>query len=176
MIFLTVGTELPFDRLVRAADQWCARRPQFEVFGQLADPGPDGYRPVHFKWRSFMEPSDYEQYFERADFIVAHAGMGSIITALTFSRPIVVMPRRAALHETRNDHQTATMERLGNRPGIFVARDEHVLPRVLDEVAAKAGERGPLAPLAPFAAPELVDRLRRFILSPAKIADHLQRR
>lgn len=171
MIFLTVGSELPFDRLARATDRWCADRPQFEVFGQLAEPGVHGYRPVNFKWCSFMEPRAYEHWYQRADFVIAHAGMGSIITALTFSKPIVVMPRRAACRETRNDHQVATVERLGARPGIFVARDENALPRLLDEVAARSGGRTRLTPLTPFAAPELVQKIRTFILASAKFPD-----
>ena len=45
MIFVTVGTQLPFDRLVRAVDAWAAEHPQVDVFGQI---GPASFRPKHF--------------------------------------------------------------------------------------------------------------------------------
>ena len=43
--------------------------------------------------------------------IVAHAGMGTILTALETGKRLLVMPRRAALGEHRNDHQLATVSR-----------------------------------------------------------------
>ncbi len=59
MIFLTVGTQLPFDRLVAAVDAWAARQPGQEVFGQISDPGPAGYRPKHFAWVADLDPAAF---------------------------------------------------------------------------------------------------------------------
>ena len=87
MIFLTVGSELAFDRLVKAVDEWCFSRQRDDVFGQIAAPGPNGYYPKHFPWEGFVTPAKYEQLIEEADLIVGHAGMGSIITALTKEKP-----------------------------------------------------------------------------------------
>ncbi|AOL93009.1 glycosyltransferase [Porphyrobacter sp. LM 6] len=61
---------------------------------------------------------------ERSRLIVSHAGIGTILTAARFAKPIVLIPRRAALEEHRNDHQLATVAQLATRPGILVARDE----------------------------------------------------
>lgn len=108
MIFLTLGTQLPFDRLVRAVDEWCGARGRDDVFGQIADPGDTGYRPQHFDWVAHLPPEDYTTRFASARLIVAHAGMGSIITAMERGKPIVLMPRRADLGEHRNEHQLAT--------------------------------------------------------------------
>ena len=57
--------------------------------------------------------------------------MGSILTALQYRKPIIIMPRRAALGEHRNDHQLATAKWLGNKSGIFVAEDETALLNLL---------------------------------------------
>ena len=35
MIFATVGTQLPFDRLIAAVDRWAGTRPGREVFAQI---------------------------------------------------------------------------------------------------------------------------------------------
>ncbi|MQX38242.1 glycosyltransferase [Roseospira navarrensis] len=159
MIFVTVGTQDPFDRLVRPVDAWCARHPDVPVVGQVIDPGPEGHRPRHFEWTSYMAPAVYRDTFARAKLIVGHAGMGSIITAMDLQKPIIVMPRRAALREQRNDHQYATAMRLGDRPGVYVALDEADLTARLDE-ALKTGFAMGGGAITPFAEDRLIAALR----------------
>lgn len=136
MIFLTIGTHEPFDRLVRAVDDWAESRGRDDVFAQIVDPGEHGYRPRRMEWTGKMPPEDYARVFEQAEFVVAHAGMGSIITAMTQRRPIVIMPRRSHLREQRNDHQFATARRFAERGGVIVAEDETTLPGTLDATVA----------------------------------------
>lgn len=164
MILLTVGSQLPFDRLARAVDLWCAETGRDDVIGQLGEPGPDGYRPRHYKWSAFMPPSELDKMLNDAQLIIAHAGMGSIISALRSAKPIVIMPRRASLGEHRNDHQVATAGRFAGRPGIYVAEDEIALPAAL----ARAAEAQALnASLPPFADRTFTAPLRQFIFNGA---------
>lgn len=163
MIFLTIGTHEPFDRLVRAVDAWCGVQTSGQtLFGQITDPGPGGYVPRHFEWVSRLAPVDYAARFASADLIVSHAGMGSILTALQAAKPIVILPRRGHLRETRNDHQYTTMTMLGSRPGIHVATDETQLGPVLDraiaDLANPAAQR-----ISHLAQPRFTDALRGFL-------------
>ena len=162
MIFLTVGQELPFDRLVRAVDVWCLSRGRSDVFGQLGEVGSQGFRPTQFKWEKFVSPPEYKRRFEQADIVVAHAGMGSIITALTLAKNVLIIPRQAALKEHRNDHQLATAERFAERSGVHVAFDETMVGQMLDTLAdnsiAVEGEA-----VSHFAEPRLIDTIRNFI-------------
>lgn len=163
MIFLTLGTHEPFDRLVRAVDAWCAATGRgAEVFGQITD--HPGYEPKSFDWVATLPPEAYRARCQQAAFIVAHAGMGSIITAMTYRKPIVIMPRRADLGEQRNDHQRATAERFAPRPGVFLAEDEAALPGVLDRLTA-AEASAPQATVGPFAEPRLTQALRQMIFA-----------
>ena len=156
MIFVTVGYQMPFDRLVAGIDEWAGRTPRTEIFAQI---GPGKYKPAHMPFVDFMEPTEFIRRVEGCSVMVAHAGMGSILTALQYGKPILVMPRQAALNETRNDHQIATTTRLGIRPGIEVAMDETEIADKLDHLAAL--ERPPK--ISATASPELIERLRRFV-------------
>lgn len=158
MIFLTVGTQLPFDRLVRAVDSWAAQNPHHEVLGQIADPGPDGYRPAHFSWTEHLAPDAFERRFAAASCIVGHAGMGTIIGALGRRKPLLILARRAHLKEHRNDHQQATAQRFGNRPGITVATESTELPACLDRLLS-GDDAGP-EPITPFADDRLIMAIR----------------
>ena len=160
MIFLTIGTHEPFDRLVRCVDEWCGMRGFGKnVFGQITDRAE--YQPKHFEAVASLTPTEYGQRFEASDLIISHAGMGSIITALTKQKPIVILPRRGHLRETRNDHQFATLQRFKFRPGILAAQDEAELVDVLDRVAD--GDVTKSQRLPDFADESLIGAIEHFI-------------
>lgn len=163
MIFLTVGTQLPFDRLTRSVDAWCEMHPDQRVFGQIAEPGPENYRPSHFEWAPFVEPAEFDRRFQEADLIIAHAGMGSIITALTLAKPILILPRRADLREQRNDHQLATASRFSTRPGVHAAADESEVGSLLNRLCAAVQGGGPSSVNPAYAEDRLIAFLRDFI-------------
>lgn len=161
MIFLTVGTQEPFDRLVAAMDAWAATH-AVPVFGQLGALKPASVRPAHFEWREFLSADDYQARLAACTVLVAHVGMGSIISALSAGKPLVMMPRRAALGEHRNEHQLATAAKFEGRPGLHIAREADELGPLVD--AALAGRAGGAAgDLSPWASPELIAALRGFI-------------
>ncbi len=156
MIFVTVGANTPFDRLVRCVDEWAAARQRSDVFAQI---GETDYRPSHLRFAKLVSPEEFRDTLSHADVVVAHAGMGTILSALEFGVPVLVMPRRAALGEQRNDHQLATARRLAERGLVNVAMDETELSDRLD-ACARLGAAQRISPVAP---PPLVDFLRGFI-------------
>lgn len=157
-IFVTVGAQMPFDRMVRAVDAWAGERGRSDVFAQI---GPTDYRPAHIEWVEFIEPDEFRQRVAAASVLVAHAGMGSILTALEAGKPILVMPRRGDLRETRNDHQVATAERFLEMGKIAVAMDEHELPAKLDALDALP----PAERIGSCASESLINAIRSFINS-----------
>ncbi|MEE4298331.1 MAG: glycosyltransferase [Pseudomonadales bacterium] len=161
-IFVTVGTQLPFDRLVGAVDAWAATRPHADVFAQIGSGTP----PCRIASAATVDPVRFADCMRRADVVVAHAGMGTILTALDLGKPVVVMPRRAALGEHRNEHQRATVERLAHLDALHVAEDEHTLAQRLDALlAVDAGQSAALAPSP--ARLELVRSVSAFVLGEA---------
>ncbi|MEL6477459.1 MAG: glycosyltransferase [Pseudomonadota bacterium] len=162
MIFLTVGTQLPFDRLVAAVDAWVGQTGT-PVFGQISDLAPENYHPKHMEWVPRLAPEEFERRYEAAPAVVAHAGMGTIIGALTRGKPLLIMPRQAALGEQRNDHQIATAARFGARPGIRVAAEAEDVAPALDALA----DQGSAPPsLGPHAEPDLIAAVRAALLGP----------
>lgn len=160
MIFLTVGTHEPFDRLVRCVDAWCASRDHApDILAQITERAE--YRPAHLRAVATLTPAEYAECFREAEFVISHAGMGSIITALSMQKPIAVLPRRGHMKETRNDHQFATVQRLKSRPGIFAALDDNEFPEVLDRLLEGGSAAGQA--ISPVADQRLIDTLRSFI-------------
>lgn len=138
MIFVTVGEQLPFDRLVRTVDNWAFNSGKEEVFAQI---GRSGWVPPHIAYKTFLSPEEFTEKILVADVVVAHAGMGTIITALNLRKPIIVMPRKAALGEARNDHQFGTAKRFMELQYVSVAFDESELEAHLNNLENIANSR-----------------------------------
>jgi UDP-N-acetylglucosamine transferase subunit ALG13 len=159
VIFVTVGHQMPFDRLVKAVDAWAEREGRADLFAQI---GEGDYWPSYFPAAPFLTPEQFRQRMNEADGIVAHAGTGTIIAALQLGKPLLVLPRRADLNETRNDHQFATAAHFRKNGSILVAETE-------TELAAKLSDLEEFRPeirLGDSASPELITHVRSFVFGP----------
>jgi UDP-N-acetylglucosamine transferase subunit ALG13 len=92
--------------------------------------------------------------------------MGSIITALEMGKPLVIMPRRAALGEHRNDHQIATARHLQKHKTVRVAWDENELGEALGALPEMEQAASQIE-IAPCADPRLIGAIEQFILGGA---------
>jgi UDP-N-acetylglucosamine transferase subunit ALG13 len=149
VILVTIGTMVPFDRLVQAADRWAAAHPEEEVFAQIGDAGV--YEPKHMKWTRLVSPQEFAQLVDRSRLLVAHAGTGSFFLAAEKSRPIVMFPRRAAFKEHTTDHQVHTARWLRSKPGVYVAMTEDELPGAIADAMANSAVVAAVPPYAPDA-------------------------
>lgn len=142
MIFATMGTQIPFDRFLRMLDQVAPLLNGEQIIAQTIS---GTYKPTNFETVGLIGPELFNRYISSARVIVAHAGMGTIISALTAHKPIVVVPRIAAQGEHRNEHQLATARRLSEMGLIHVAENATALldflnsdPTSLRTIAATA--------------------------------------
>ena len=122
MIFYTVGTLFAFDRMTRTLDEAIgAGAIDQSVFGQI---GRGKYQPVNMEWVEVLDKEAFEQKISQADALLSHAGMGSIETAIRYSKPLLVMPRMKKYGEHVNDHQVGTARKFAELGHILTAMDE----------------------------------------------------
>lgn len=139
MIFVAVGTQFPFDRLIEVVDDWVGEHNK-TAFAQIAE---GEYLPKHMQWERFVDSQVYNDKVEQASLIIAHAGMGNIITACEKKIPIIVMNRQHKLGEHRNDHQADGLTWMGKLIGVYAASNNEELLTYLDQ--HKSLERPQLA-------------------------------
>jgi UDP-N-acetylglucosamine transferase subunit ALG13 len=156
MIFVAVGTQLPFDRLIQTMDEWVAAGSNRQVMAQIAD---GNYLPEHLTWERSLAPLEFKKHLEDCELVVAHAGIGTILSALELGKPVIVLPRRASFGEHRNDHQLATAARFGSRRLVEVADDSGQLKSLLNRFEMPAESQR----ISSSASPELLQRLSGFI-------------
>jgi UDP-N-acetylglucosamine transferase subunit ALG13 len=161
MIFVTVGSMMPFNRLIESMDRWAADRPEVQMFAQIGG----GDEPHHMRWERSVTPAEFTDLIAKSTIIVAHAGMGSIISAAEAGKAIVILPRFASLKEHTTDHQVHTAKRFMNRRGIYVAMSDDELPKAIDAAMSSVGAAHQLLPrTAPDA---FVSRIRAVLLNGA---------
>jgi len=156
MIFVTVGQELPFDRLIKAVDEWSGKHSRGDVFAQI---GQTKRRPINIKWVDFLEPVDYRKRIEEASLIVSHAGVGTITYALKKGKPIIILPRLAELGEHYTSHQKPTAEYFKDKYGIVVVDNKGELINKLDSPDSIKSRK----PINFAASEELLKTIKDFI-------------
>ena len=154
MIFVATGTQLAFPRLIAAMD---AMAPGLDE-PVIAQVGPDAEVRPNIETHGRLAPDRYETLFREARLVVAHAGIGTILLAKRLQRPLILVPRRHALGEHRNDHQIATSREVEGTPGIRVAWDIEDLPEMV-----RIPSPVPAEPTLSPQADSLISRLRDFI-------------
>lgn len=132
MFFLTVGTQFPFDRLVKPIDELINQNGfDEEIFAQI---GRSLYKPRSFEYVESLEKSEFDCLIQQASGIISHAGMGTITMALDCAKPLLAMPRLAKHGEVVNDHQVAIAKKFEKLGHILVAYEVGELPEKIERL------------------------------------------
>jgi len=158
MIFASVGSLLPFERLVRAVDTWAHDNPAEEVFIQIGD---TAFEPQHAPFARIMPMTEYRDRLRDCDLLVAHVGMGSILQALQMRKQMLLMPRLKNRQEHTTDHQVDTAMRFANVKGIRIADDEAMLRREMSLMLRQPLEISDA--ISDHASPELLNNVKSFL-------------
>ena len=130
MIFATVGTQLPFDRLLHAVDTWAGAHAEVKVIAQI---GETEQVFAHMTCRESIAQDEFREMFEQAEVIVGHAGMGTILTASELGKPVKKVYRKirrimSPLRYERNwgryfvDHEKKWLMLVPYKCGVCAAR------------------------------------------------------
>jgi len=158
MIFVTIGTQEPFDRLLTIVEKFSLKVDEKVVVQAKTDKK----FPSNVELYEFLSPSEYDFFLNKSRLIVGHAGMGSIISALYRNKPIVIFPRIASLGEHRNEHQLATAKKMKEECMVHVAFSEEELSLLLMNLT-KQSTIEPLCEIGAFASNQLIESLGEFI-------------
>lgn len=158
MIFVTIGTQVPFDRMIEAVDEIAPLLKGKEIVTQALGLK---YQPQYLKTLDYISPADFKNYVNNAELIISHAGTGTILSVAQMEKPLIVFPRSGKLKETRNDHQMATCRMMEKISGLQVAYDKEQLRNKI-ELYLK-GELPVMEKVPAHASFQMLGSLRDFI-------------
>jgi UDP-N-acetylglucosamine transferase subunit ALG13 len=127
VILVTVGTnEARFDRLLRAVEDLGGNEALF------VQHGPSPVRPPDAECVDFVPFDVLVEKMKEARAVITHAGVGSIMVALSLGRRPVVMPRLKRFGEAVDDHQLALGRRLDELGLVVLVEDPSALRAAVD--------------------------------------------
>ena len=133
MIFVTIGSAvegIEFTRLIKKMDEIAGKIDE-EVVMQI---GTVPYEPQNAKYFRYTSYQENLSHFQKASLVVGHGGTGTILNALKFQVPIVVVPRRHHYGEHVDDHQVELAQRLVGNELIKVVYELEDLESAVKEV------------------------------------------
>ncbi len=131
MILVTVGTNSwNFERLIKEMDSIAVKIDE-EIIMQISD---IAYTPQNAKYFRFTSKEEMERLFMDARIIVSHAGVGCIISALKYNKPLIIVPRRKMYNEHFDDHQVDIAKELERDSRIKVVWDIKKLEEVINSI------------------------------------------
>ncbi len=136
MIFVTVGTAakgIEFNRLIETMDRLAG---ELEL-DMLIQKGHARYETQHARSVCYLKYSEALEQFRSCDLVVAHCGAGTIMNALHFNKPMILVPRRAGRGENADDHQLELAEAIADMQGVWIVHEVDELEPVLRQVLAK---------------------------------------
>lgn len=120
MFFLTVGTQkFQFNRLLSELDNYIANSSE-TAFGQI---GYSNYRPRNFPYKEFLSAKEFEYYLSNCEVVITHSGVATIIKALKFHKPVIVIPRLKKYGEHVDNHQNQIAEMFSERNLVLWGKD-----------------------------------------------------
>ena len=123
MILVIVGLMYGFNRLLIAVDNIAEEREE-EIIMQI---GESSYVPKNAKYFKYTSEENINELYKNSRIVICHAGVGSILNALEYGKPVIVVPRRKELGEHFDDHQLEIANEFRKQGMIFVADDIHTL-------------------------------------------------
>ena len=141
MIFVTVGSAvkgIEFTRLIKKMDEIAGKIDE-EMVMQI---GTVPYEPQHAKYFRYTSYQENLSYFQRASLVIGHSGTGTILNALRFHVPIVVVPRRHRYGEHTDDHQVELAQRLVGNELIEVVLEIEDLESAVKEMLERGKKVG----------------------------------
>ena len=104
MILVTLGTQdKSFERLLKAIDKEIENKKIKEKV--IVQAGYTKYKSSNMEIFDYCDPRELDKLMKEADIIITHGGVGSILGALKYNKPVIAAARLAKYKEHVNDHQ-----------------------------------------------------------------------
>ncbi len=135
MILVMLGTQNnSFHRLLEEIEKLLDKNKIKEEV--IIQAGYTKYQPQNEKMKvlDFVPREELEKLQEKANFIITHGGVGSIITSLEKGKKVIAIPRLHEYGEHVNNHQKEIVEKFNKNGNIIGIKSVEELEQALEKI------------------------------------------
>ena len=134
MILVILGTnDKKFTRLLKEVDRLIQiKKIREEVIVQAGF--SSDYKSNNMKIFDLIENDEFTKLMKKANFIITHGGVGTILTGLTYSKKMIAIARLKKYKEHVNDHQIQLIDNFKEDGYIIGIDDVSELENALDKI------------------------------------------
>lgn len=104
MILVTLGTQdKSFERLLKQIDKEIKKKIITEKV--IVQAGYTKYNSKNMEIFDYKSKEDLENLVKKCNFMITHAGVGSILNGISNDKKVIAVPRLAEYQEHNNNHQ-----------------------------------------------------------------------
>lgn len=132
-LFVPLGTQkFPFNRLIEALNALVEKglyKPE-EIVMQSSI-----YEEVEPKFTHYelIPAEQFEELIDKAELVITHSGVNSIISCMKRKKPLVIVPRLKKYGEHVDNHQVEIAELMKQKFDVVVVEDLSKLEEAIDE-------------------------------------------
>lgn len=128
-LFVSIGTQLNFDRLITYLNEYKNDNNHIEFTGQFSNDMQNKF--------NVCSELEYERMIMESDLVVGHVGTGTILNCKKYNKKLIVMPRLYwdGYKEHRNDHQNMSIKYFNKIKNIKIVLNKNDLFIALDNSA-----------------------------------------
>lgn len=132
MIFVTLGTQDKcFKRPLEALEEHIKNgKINDEIIVQA---GHTKFESEHMQILDYIPFEEFTKYIERADIIITHGGVGSILNSIKLNKKIIAIPRLSEYGEHVNDHQLQIISKMAQEGYIIDGSNLQELPENIEK-------------------------------------------
>lgn len=130
MIFVTLGTQdKVFPRLLEAVEKLSLNDNIIMQIGSTEFKS----KKKNIKIYKYLSPDEFNNYMMKADVVISHAGVGTIIQGLKLHKKMIVAARLKKYKEHVNDHQMEILKTFSEDGYILPLYDFNDLEKLINE-------------------------------------------
>lgn len=130
MILVTLGTQdKSFERLLKAIDDQIKKGNIKEKV--IVQAGYTQYSSPRMEIFDLVSPKQLDQLMKKANIIITHGGVGSILGALKYDKPVIAAARLLEYNEHTNNHQLQIIEEFEREHYLLALHDFNQLDQLL---------------------------------------------
>lgn len=135
MIFVILGTQdKKFPRLLEAIQKQIDEGKINKEEEIIVQAGSTKFESKDMKVLDYIPVKEFEEYIDKADVVICHAGVGTILTALKKGKKIIAAARLKQYGEHVNDHQLQILENFTEEGYILALEDFDKLDLLLNQI------------------------------------------